>query len=667
MTTRVISWMVCALAAMAPVPVALRSAAAAPLGTAFTYQGQLQQSGTLANGTCDFQFDLFAAASGGSTLGTQAKSSVTVSNGLFTIPDLDFGSSAFTGDALYLGIGVRCPAGSGGFTVLDPRQPLTATPYALYAPDAGSAPWTGLTGVPAGFSDNTDNDTLGGLSCSSGQIPERSGATWVCAADDDTTYTAGTGLALSSNQFSVNTAVIQARVSSTCAPGSSIRAIDASGGVTCESDDTGGSGTVTSVTAGTGLTGGTITTSGTISVNFGTSPGTAAVGSHDHMGQSWSAGTADGLRVETTQANANGLVGIANSGSNAYGVWGIATAGVGVIGSSTTGSGVRGRTGLPSPLTPPVGAVYGDAGANAGVVGTSSDTYGLYGESNDGPAVYGLTHNGIDAVFGESQRSNGNGVHGRANVGASAWGVLGDSTSGVGVRGASSTGHGVEAYGGGGGTGGAAVFAEAAGASGIAVYAVNNSIDANLVLNNAGTGDMIRAFKIGDLRFRVDNPGNVYADGSYNCGLGSGCFNTGVGADVAERVDHTEPLRPGDVVEIDPERPDQFRLARTAYSTLVAGVISSTPGITLNNNDLANNDTGERTDNRPLLALVGRVQAKATAENGPIRPGDLLVASAVRGHAMRAGPSPGIGSVIGKALGALEEGNGSVAMLVMLR
>ena len=40
-------------------------ARAAALSTAFTYQGQLQHSGTPANDTCDFQFTLFDAVSCG--------------------------------------------------------------------------------------------------------------------------------------------------------------------------------------------------------------------------------------------------------------------------------------------------------------------------------------------------------------------------------------------------------------------------------------------------------------------------------------------------------------------------------------------------------------------------------------------------------------------------
>ena len=37
-----------------------------------------------------------------------------------------------------------------------------------------------------------------------------------------------------------------------------------------------------------------------------------------------------------------------------------------------------------------------------------------------------------------------------------------------------------------------------------------------------------------------------------------------------------------------------------------------------------------------MLALMGRVPVKATAENGLIRPGDLLTVSSKPGYAMRA-------------------------------
>ncbi len=45
----------------------------------------------------------------------------------------------------------------------------------------------------------------------------------------------------------------------------------------------------------------------------------------------------------------------------------------------------------------------------------------------------------------------------------------------------------------------------------------------------------------------------------------------------------------------------------------------------------------------------------------------MLVASSTTGHAMHAGEAPDVGTVIGKALGALDQGTGTVPMLVMLR
>jgi len=74
------------------------------------------------------------------------------------------------------------------------------------------------------------------------------------------------GTITSSGTIAADTTYLQRRVSSSCTAGSSIRAIAADGTVTCETDDV-GTGTVTSVGSGAGLSGGPITTSGTLSVN----------------------------------------------------------------------------------------------------------------------------------------------------------------------------------------------------------------------------------------------------------------------------------------------------------------------------------------------------------------------------------------------------------------
>jgi hypothetical protein len=112
------------------------------LGAAFTYQGQLQDAGSPVNGACDFRFGLWDSATGGNAVGTvQNAGAMPLTEGLFTValnPQLEFGDGAFEGAARWLEIAVRCPAGVGDYTTLSPRQGLSAAPYALYAPSAGT-------------------------------------------------------------------------------------------------------------------------------------------------------------------------------------------------------------------------------------------------------------------------------------------------------------------------------------------------------------------------------------------------------------------------------------------------------------------------------------------------------------------------------------------------
>src|SRR3990167_5029621 len=95
-------------------------AVAAPLGSQFTYQGQLKQGGAPVSGGCDFQFSLWTAQGGGSQIGgTFSAPGVTVVNGLFEA-QIDFGAASFPGEARWLEVAVRCPTGVGGFTPLAP-------------------------------------------------------------------------------------------------------------------------------------------------------------------------------------------------------------------------------------------------------------------------------------------------------------------------------------------------------------------------------------------------------------------------------------------------------------------------------------------------------------------------------------------------------------------
>lgn len=114
----------------AAAPAAPRILAPTPVGSGFVYQGQLNQAGVPVNAGMDFQFSLWDSDAAGNQIGsTQSVAAVAVTEGLFTV-QLDFGSSAFVGDARWLEVAVA-PTGSGVYSTLAPRQPLAPTPYAL--------------------------------------------------------------------------------------------------------------------------------------------------------------------------------------------------------------------------------------------------------------------------------------------------------------------------------------------------------------------------------------------------------------------------------------------------------------------------------------------------------------------------------------------------------
>jgi len=118
----------------------IKLAIAAPMGSAFTYQGRLIDANEPADGLYDLQLRLYDSLAGGTQVGsTLDANEVDVNDGYFTLL-LEFGSAAaiFDGNARWLEIGVREGAleDPNVYTVLVPRQELTPTPYALYAANA---------------------------------------------------------------------------------------------------------------------------------------------------------------------------------------------------------------------------------------------------------------------------------------------------------------------------------------------------------------------------------------------------------------------------------------------------------------------------------------------------------------------------------------------------
>src|SRR5436190_576664 len=117
-------------------------------GTAFTYQGVLNDRGSGASGIFDFQFTLFDSTNlpGNVVAGPVTNSATGVSNGLF-IATLDFGTNVFTGGPRWLQLGVRTNGGAA-FMVLVPRQQINTAPYAITARDVtGSLPADQLVGT----------------------------------------------------------------------------------------------------------------------------------------------------------------------------------------------------------------------------------------------------------------------------------------------------------------------------------------------------------------------------------------------------------------------------------------------------------------------------------------------------------------------------------------
>lgn len=121
----------------------LPKAGGQPLGTTFTYQGELRDNGELVNGFVDLRFRAYDAAAGSGQIGsTLCFDDISVIDGTFTV-QMDFGA-IFSGLERYLELDVRNDTGLGcsdatGFETLAGRQRIAPTPHALYAPSAGTA------------------------------------------------------------------------------------------------------------------------------------------------------------------------------------------------------------------------------------------------------------------------------------------------------------------------------------------------------------------------------------------------------------------------------------------------------------------------------------------------------------------------------------------------
>jgi hypothetical protein len=151
---------------------------------------------------------------------------------------------------------------------------------------------------------------------------------------------------------------------------------------------------------------------------------------------------------------------------------------------------------------------------------------------------------------------------------------------------------------------------------------------------------------------------------------GKGFFNGGTqtgGADVAEAFEVEGSVRayePGDVLVISTSSDRRVERSGSAYSTLVVGVYATKPGVLLTEGSIDDN-----LDDTVPLGVVGVIPTKVSAENGPIRRGDLLVTAKTPGHAMLGtARSRMLGATIGKALQEFRgPGTGVIKVLVNIQ
>jgi hypothetical protein len=175
-----------------------------------------------------------------------------------------------------------------------------------------------------------------------------------------------------------------------------------------------------------------------------------------------------------------------------------------------------------------------------------------------------------------------------------------------------------------------------------ALYATTNGTGSSLKVENfnAGAVSSLATFrKNGNNVTRID-------------GTGKGFFNGGTqnsGADLAEAFDVTgnrNEYEAGDVLVISTDKDRAVEKSSGPYSTLVAGVYATKPGVLLTEENIET----DLADKVPM-GVVGVIPTKVCTEGGEIKRGDLLVTSSIPGVAMKADiDKVKPGQVIGKAL-----------------
>ncbi|HET7064966.1 MAG TPA: hypothetical protein VFI49_11890 [Rudaea sp.] len=357
-----------------------------PVGSGITYQGQLSDGGTPANGSYDFQFALYTSADGIGPVDTIEVADLDVSGGLVNAT-LDFTDVPYNGQALWVEVSVRAGNSSGAYTTLSPRQALNAAPYALFALNGNAGPpgSPGIDGQPG--------------------APGADGTPGMDGAPGDVGPPGPPG------PPGYVTLPYSGSVAANAVPALSISNTGTNNAITALVNSSGNAGVVGSnAGSGYGLSGLSASGIGVFGKSSGPGNGVYA----------WSTG-GNGIEAYSTSSIYHGIFASA------------AGAGNGVYATTSTGNGIYAET----------------HGLNAGVYGYNTGTgSGVFGLNNaGGPGVYGASHGAGVGTQGTSDSNDGvlgvTGGLGRAGLA----GVHSGANAGNGVYGYSPTGWAVYANG----------------------------------------------------------------------------------------------------------------------------------------------------------------------------------------------------------------------------
>ncbi len=351
-----------------------------------SHQGRLTDGAgdPVADGPYLIKFTIYDDEVAGVALWNSGFQNIQVTDGLFSYL---LGSNVAFPNGLFSGVGERWLGVTVGVDPeIVPRSRIVSTAYSLQAQRADTASWGGLTGVPAGFADNVDND----------------------AGGDITGVTAGSGLsgggASGSVGLSVDFNVTQQRVTGVAPGGTAITGINSNGSVQTAPF---GDGDITAVTAGSGLSGGGA--SGSVNLSLASSISTSHTFENSLT-----------IGDSTFRADPNGIViGRNMSPSSSYLMqsWRNYSSGIARYGSylNLTNSLGGSMYGVLAELSRPVGVAGNSYALRGEAIGDGNGRYGVYG--------YAAT---ADAALATGTSVA---VYGQATDGATAYGVYGNAVS----------------------------------------------------------------------------------------------------------------------------------------------------------------------------------------------------------------------------------------------